>query len=653
MMNAFHSSSSDAQTTSFSARIPLTPKTLRSVRAAADVNLSPDGQRVAFVIGEYVAGEQLPHERIWTAETTGGNPQLLTKGPSDSGPRWSLDGQHLAFIAVRDKEGNKGKPQLYLVPAQGGEARRVCVMPNGVINLAWAPDSARLAFLSLEGEDPPTDPQVILPERHRRLWTIGLNDDLPQPVTPDTLTIWEYAWSPDSRDLAVYYSLKPGESGWFSGQIGIVAARGSAVRQLTQLTRQAVDVHWSPDGTRLAYISGEISDSVLTGGDVFTISRQGGEPRNVTPGVTISPGWCRWFPDGQHLLYTAWDGLSHQIGILDEAGGTITPLVTDFVIGEAFRPYLSATTDLRRFATLHSPPEHPNDIWFGELTSADDIPSGVHWRRLSHLNPLIEETTAIPRRERVRYKSVDGWQIEGLLMLPPVSRTEGPPPLIVHVHGGPTWAFSDDWQGWRIFSSHLMAAAGYAVFMPNIRGSIGRGVAFADAVIGDPGGKDLQDILSGVDYLVAHGLVDGERVGIAGWSYGGLMAAWAITQTRRFKAAVVGAGVTDWHSQHAQASIADWDTRFLKADPFKNPEVYREHSAITYATRATTPTLILHGERDQFVPVSQASAFQRALQAQHVPVELVLYPREDHVFLEYDHLCDVDERTVRWFDRHL
>jgi len=175
-------------------------------------------------------------------------------------------------------------------------------------------------------------------------------------------------------------------------------------------------------------------------------------------------------------------------------------------------------------------------------------------------------------------------------------------------------------------------------------------------VLGDMGGKDLQDILSGDEYLVVRGLVDRKRVGIMGWSYGGFMAAWAVTQTTLFKAAIMGAGVCDFHSFHAQSNIPDWDMRFLSSEvisPLEHPEIYRERSAITYASRVTTPTLIVHGENDECVPVNQAYAFYRALKERMVPTELVVYPREGHGLSERDHLHDYHERILRWFEKYV
>jgi dipeptidyl aminopeptidase/acylaminoacyl peptidase len=633
-------------------RVPVTPGAMETLRLPADVQISPDGQRVAYIVMEPVFDQPKRQGRIWIVDTSGGEPQPLTKGPAeDSCPRWSPDNQHIAFISKSKGEGSKGKAQLYMIPAQGGEARQVCTMPNGVSDLDWSPDGKRIAFLSLEGEEPKSDPRVITPNRHQRLWTIRPGYDIPEPVTPDGLTIGEYAWSPDSQHIALYYSTGPDDTDWYRGQIGLVPAAGGAVRQLTYLTRQASALTWSPDGTRLAYISGEWSDPCRGGGDVYILSLTTGDaqPRNLTPGISFSPAWCRWFPDGQRLLFAGWDGVTQLIGIHNENDGTITPLVRDFVMS-VFCPNLSTTSDVLRFATTHANQQHPSDVWFGEITMNADTGADIKLKRLTRLNPIAEETFALAPAERISYHSIDGWRIDALFTPPLERKGDTPPPLVVYVHGGPSWAWLDDFGGpW----TQTLASAGYAILRANIRGSWGRGVAFADAVIGDMGGKDLQDLLDGVDYLVERGLVDGNRVAIAGGSYGGFMAAWAITQTTRFKAAIMAAGVSDFHSFHAQSRISDWDMRFLGGSPLEHPELYRKRSAITYAARVKTPTLIVHGENDEDVPVNQAHAFYRALRERNVPVEFVIYPREGHGLSEREHRKDCEERILRWFERYL
>ena len=630
-----------------SQRHPVGTETFLELRLPTDAQISPDGTQVAFVLDEFVEGEQKPRGRIWMVSAEGGDARPFTHGQhGDSNPRWSPDGTRLAFLSHRD-EGDRDKPQVYIVPAVGGEPRRVCIAPNGASSLTWSPEGTRLAFLSPDGPEPSTEPKVNEAPRHMRVWIARPEDDTPRPITPADLTVWTYAWSPDGTRLAVYFSTGPGETDWYRGQVGVVSADGGAVRPITRLERQADALTWTRDSTRVAYVSGEWSDRGLVGGDVFMVDADGGEARNLTPGIEYSPSWIAELPEGGRFLFAASNGLTCSTGLLDAQSGAATLLAPDFIIGERFQPRLSVSADLRRFAVTHSDQQTPGDIYLGELTVDH---SSITWRRLTRLNPLLEETLELSPSRRISYTGADGWRIEALFT-PPLPSAEGMlPPLVAYIHGGPTGAYRDTWGD---LMTQRFAAAGFAVLRPNPRGSMGRGVAFADAVLGDMGGKDFQDILAGVDDVIARGWADPDRVGIMGWSYGGFMSAWAVSQTSRFKAALMGAGICDFHSFHAQTNIADWDMRFIGATPTENPDAYHARSAITFASRITTPTLICHGENDPCVPVNQAYAFYRALRERGVPTELAVYPREGHGLSERDHTRDLNERALRWLERYL
>lgn len=630
-------------------RTPFTPEKMATLRFQHDPELSPDGKRVAFTLLEWEPGKPRRRASIWTVLTGGEQDSaeatiLCASDKNDLYPRWSPDGQWLAFLSNRENGSDLFQP--YVMPASGGAARRICAMPNGVDALGWSPDSKRLAFTSPEGAAAAVDPIVVAPGRHARLWSVSVDGGQPQPITPENQTVWEFAWSPDGSRLALYVSDGPDETDWYRGQVGVVEAAGGAVRLLTQLTRQASALAWSPDSERIAYISGEWSDHGLVGGEVFVIPATGGEARNLTPGVDFSPSWARWTPDGRRLLYTGWDGVGAQIGYLDETTGERTPLDREVMLGDWGCARLSPSANFQSFAATINDARHPGEVYLGAVT--DD--SGVTWRRLTQLNPLAEETWARVPVQRLTFEGADGWPIQALYTPPLRHEGAGAPPMVLLVHGGPTAAFRDDWSGWN---AQVFAAAGIATLRVNPRGSVGRGLAFADAVLGDMGGKDYEDLMRGVDDAIARGLADPERLGIAGWSYGGFMSAWVVTQTTRFKAAMVGAGVTDFHSFHAQSNIQDWDMRFLKATPNEQPEVYRQRSPITYARHVKTPTLVIHGEKDPCVPVNQAYAFYHAVREQGVPAELAIYPREGHGFVEREHVSDWVSRMLRWMTTYL
>ncbi len=626
----------------------VTADTIFEARSTYDATISPDGRYVAFLEACWLPGQPRERDRIWVVETSGeGDPRPLSQGEDDNNPCWSPDSSQVAFISkVKGSNGEK-RPQPFVISRDGGTARQLCSTPTGISDLSWSPDGRSLAFLSREPKDPEKNFRVGS-QPHLRLWTLLLENDTPVAVTSNQLSVWEYAWSPDSQRFVVYYSDGSEDTDWYRGQLGVVPADGGVVKQISQLTRQASAPVWSPDGQRIAYTSGEWSDPGRGSGDLYVMNADGSNPRNLTPGAPFSVGWSSWLPDGQHLLYGALDGLTSQVGVIAEADGKITTINQGFHLRNYYWANLSLSTDGRRIAVTHSE-KHAPDIWLGELTEHK-----IEWRRLTRLNPLLEETLELASNQRIRYESADGWQIEGILTLP-LNQEQGKlPPLIVHVHGGPSGFWSDDWD---LYRSQLLAANGFAVLRPNIRGSIGRGVTFADAVLGDMGGKDFQDILAGIDYLIAQGLVDAEKVGLMGWSYGGFMAAWAAVKgEQRFKAVLMGAGISDFHSFHAQSNIPDWDMRMLGdglVSPQENSEMYRQNSPITYVKGVQAPVLIVHGDQDECVPVNQAWAFYRALREMNRPTELILYPDEGHGLRQRKHVRDYRQRTIDWFTKYL
>ncbi len=405
----------------------------------------------------------------------------------------------------------------------------------------------------------------------------------------------------------------------------------------------------------MAVLSCTWSDRGYYGGDVLLLPASGGTVQNLTEGRPISVLWAEWEPDGTALLCCGCEEGDAAIWRLGRDGELRTLWRAEEAIGG------SPTRFYRAGETLVLPrmnPTAPSDLWLARL----DGETLGGWRRLTRLNPQVDEWALGPVRT-VHWRAHDGTPIQGLLALPPGdaegTASEALPaalPLVTLVHGGPAGIRTHSFalELW----ARLLCAAGIAVFMPNPRGSTGWGTAFTEANLGDMGNRDLGDILGGIDHLIDLGVADADRLGIGGWSYGGFMTAWAITQVDCFKAAVMGAGIADWRSFHGVSNISTWDALFYgtlgrPADPYDPDGPYERFTALAHLDRVTTPTLILHGERDECVPVGQGYQMLRALRDRGVTAEMTVYPRAGHGPRERAHQKDMQERGVAWFRRYL
>ena len=320
--------------------------------------------------------------------------------------------------------------------------------------------------------------------------------------------------------------------------------------------------------------------------------------------------------------------------------------VREAMFADRFQARFTLSADGATLAVIREDHSTPPDVW-----TADPRGEGLSWTRRSRTQPHLDELEA-GRAETLRWTSPDGTPVQGVLLRPEGGGETGPPPLVTVVHGGPTAMYHHSHLGSHFWAPSLLAA-GYAVLLPNPRGSIGWGRAYAEANLGDMGGGDLADILAGVDLLVGRGDADPERLGICGWSYGGYMAAWAVTRTTRFKAAIMGAGIANWRSFHGVSNIPAWDRLYLEDEPYRTGGGYTRYAPILHVDRVRTPTLILHGERDECVPVGQGYEWYRALREHGVETQLVVYPREGHGIVEKAHQRHLMRRSVEWLDAHL
>jgi dipeptidyl aminopeptidase/acylaminoacyl peptidase len=411
---------------------------------------------------------------------------------------------------------------------------------------------------------------------------------------------------------------------------------------------------WSNDGKTLLFVA-PVNRTSQSSYAVYAVPAQGGEPRRIALGDESCAGGLRQPRGSARAVVSAGAGLETRLCLLDPTTGT---LETTYPATEKDRESDLGAWDARPLAdggvvmaVARSTGPEPWEVWAGGAEDAGQ--TGTLRAISSHQDALAGIVWG--RQEALTWTAPDGWELDGLLVRPPGDAGEGALPTVVLVHGGPygRWSpgFNLGWSNW----AQWLALAGYAVLMPNPRGGYGHGEAFAAAARGDVGGADYRDIMAMVDAAVEHGIADPTRLGIGGWSQGGFMSAWAVTQTRRFKAAVMGAGVSDWRTMVMTSDLPGFEAEISSGAPWDGPEQRRpvELSPIYHARAASTPVLILHGEKDARVPLNQAIGFHRALRAHDVPVELVVYPREPHGIGERNHQIDVLKRVRSWYDRWL
>ena len=633
-----------------------TAELLLSIRTPAELALSPDGERLAFALHATVAdeGSFQPSDLFVMPVRDGAEPARLTHGAwSDRTPAWSPDGTRLAFLSDRITPGH----QLpYTMSATGEELALAATLVGSAESVAWSSDGARLLVLAADpgsygldwsaravnGAASPSDPIVRRPgDAHRRLFLIDLASGAVDEVGPAELSVWEADWDGDGTVVAIVSRDHSG-SGWYQAVVARLDLEARSARTLYEPVWQMEGLALSLDGTRAAVVEGYASDHGLLAGSIMVIDLATGATTDPWPDLqTVGlASWC----DADSLWYARTDGTGNACGRVWLDGRQRERWRDDAFIGDAITtPACAIVDDAADVWTTHQAHGLPPEL------ARFDHAAGA-WLRRSSFNAQIVEGLRFPDVRTIRWPGEGGVEIEGLLMTP--HGAEGPLPMIVCAHGGPTWnwgAYFSDSEP----NAVLLASAGYACLLPNPRGSIGRGHAFAQAVIGDGGGVDFRDIMAGVDRCIADGVADPARLGIAGLSYGGYLAGWAVGQTDRFAAAVAMSVVADYVSFHLTSEVWWYDQAILDGAWNDPTSQYLDRSPTTHAHRATTPTLIVQGAEDRCTPVSQAEELFGALAASGCEVELVVYPREGHVPLERAHALDAIRRTQAWFDRHL
>jgi dipeptidyl aminopeptidase/acylaminoacyl peptidase len=641
------------------------------------VAISPDGRRLAWIRGARGGGEIV----VALIDDLKDTDRVTAAANSDQHCRegqlaWAPDSKALAFFSDCATPGEQA--DLYLSRLDGKPAVRLTELHGEADSPAFSPDGTKIAFLYVEGATRPAGalaamnaPSGVIGEDGVEVQRVAYaavdarSPAAPATASPANLHVYEFDWSPNSNGLAYIAADPPGEDNWWLAKLYTQELAGAAKAVLAP-AKVAGPLHglqiavprWSPDGKTIAFIGGLMSDQGSTGGDVWIVSAQGGAPRDLTQGRPTTPAWIEWAGD-EYLYVSELAGGNDQLIRLHLQGDRPGDGAVNFgspifsipgSVGDGRMSHsLSATADHKMFVFHASTFDHASEIYAARPGTVMN-PGLAGVIQLSHFNDGVEP--AWGKAVSLSWKS-DQFRAQGWLMLPRDYKESRKYPLIVIVHGGPASAVEAHWGGWGALSAQAFSALGYFVLEPNPRGSFGQGEAFTEANRKDFGYGDLRDILAGVDAAEAKFPIDPDRVGITGWSYGGFMAMFAVTQTNRFKASVAGAGLSNWQSYYGENSIDQWMIPYFGASVYDDPAVYAKSSAINFIKRAKTPTLVVVGDRDGECPAPQSFEFWHALRDQHVPTQLVVYPNEGHGFSNPEHSRDVFERAVEWFEKYM
>jgi dipeptidyl aminopeptidase/acylaminoacyl peptidase len=649
---------------------------IMQLKNVGGVALSPDGSTIAYTVSAWehpdaksASNPAMPdtakgdrHEmrsHLWLVPTKGGTPRQITFSErGESSPAWAPDGGSIAFLSSRGS-GADVKSQVWVLPMEGGEAAQLTSSKESVTGFAWSRDGSKIAFLAVdtlpkmdEAKIARRDDPQIFEDNFRlsHVWVIDVASKHATEVVHGGMTVsGSPSWSPDGARIAFQAApttmLRDSRS-----DIYVVSLADHSLTRITPKPEAGSAPAWSPDGKVIAFtmlpqshkarpdsiMDREIGNDHLMLYDVASRSVQD----TYDPKVDVSAGTPQWTPDGKRILFTTGERAYSAVYAYDVATRTLSRVADKLLLGG-----FSMSRDGQTVAYALASANAPADVYVGPSTFESP-------RKLTDLNPQLN-SIALAQTEIVTWKSSDGTPVEGILLEPVGYQAGKRYPLLVEAHGGPTGATTAAFKANWASPGQVWAGQGWAVLYPNPRGSTNYGEKFTRANIMDWGGGDYRDIMSGVDEMVKRGLADSTKLAFEGWSYGGYMTAWVVSQTSRFKAARMGAGLSDLQSMYGTTDIPGYIGTFFSGIPTqKTLDFYRARSAITFVDNVTTPLLIQQGGSDQRVPTGQSMEFYRALKDRGKTVELVFYPREGHGLAEYYHQLDKMQREYDWITKY-
>jgi dipeptidyl aminopeptidase/acylaminoacyl peptidase len=651
-----------------SPRIPIRTPTIDQsleMQSAVSPKISPDGKRVIYEQSRTNWDTNAFETDLWITDVHSHESHLLTtRSKSSSGAEWSPDGKWIAFVSDRPASlsgSPADKQQLYVMPANGGEAQQVTKIETGVNGFEWAPDSQHLAISATapdtkemkDRKETFGDYHVIHADyRMAHLWLIELPKPdgagrTPAPGEPKLLTagddfsVDDFKFSPDGTRIAFSAQRDPDLISSGTSQIYEVTVADNAVKKLVDTLGPNSDPIWSPDGTQIAFATSAGSKYYFyTNRKIAVVPSSGGTPRVLTDSFDEDISPLRWGPDG--IYFDALQKMKSSLFVLNPQSGAFKQIEMP---GSEISGQFSFSSDFAHVAYRGSGRNQYGEIYAGDLSG--DIPI-----KLTSLGDQLS-TFDTSKREVVSWKSGDGTVIEGVLYKPADFVATKKYPLLVIIHGGPTGVDQPVINPDRYYPIEHFIAKGALILRPNYRGSAGYGEKFRSLNVRNLGVGDYADVISGVDSLIAQGFVDKDRVGAMGWSEGGYISAFISTSSDRFKAVSVGAGISDWMTYYVNTDITQFTPQYLHGTPWDDPEVYKKTSPITYIAKAKTPTLIQHGGADRRVPLPNGFELRQALEDHGIPVKMVVYDGFGHPINKPKQQRAVMEENENWFGHYI
>jgi len=625
--------------------------------------MSPDGKLVLYSEGRLDWKNNRFTQKAYLVPSQGGEPRPFLGSAGGADFEFSPDGKYVSLIREVGHE-----LQIFLMPVSGGEAQQLTRLKGGVwsgerlanprqIELTtykWAPNGSAIFFVAEEPPEKDTraewygaDP-VFVDEgpngksagRWSNLWKIDLQSKRETKITDEQFLIQDFAVSPDGNRI-VFSARRDNRINYpYLSELYMVDVRNPGLVRLTDNRAPEDSPLWSPDGKTIAYYAPSDKELELTNGFMWIMNPETREARKfesqntgVMERLTLS-----WMPDGKSLLFNELHGTNTNLYRLDIERDELTQLTNATGTLKA----MSFSKDRSKMVYMFSDLNTPTDLYVSDLDGRNPV-------RLTNTNPWIEGELMLAKSEVIRWKSTGGWEIEGLLQLPTDYKEGSRIPLIVHIHGGPMGVWRNVFEA----PPHIFAGLGYASLKPNIRGSIGYGDKLLRALMGDVGGGEYDDIMTGVDHVIDLGIADPNRLGVRGWSWGGVLGGWIVTQTNRFKAAALGAMVTSWTAESGPGYNFDLSLWYIGGNHWEDPEAWRKHSSLTYIKNVTTPTLVLHGADDASSSYNQSLIFFTALRDRGVPTRLIKFPREPHHLNKPKLVRVKDIEEIKWFAKYI